>query len=244
MMPLTPRYDASRMTRLICGFWLMLLCSLCFAQQAELPRFEGRQITVDAPKLDDDGLFFVEGKDGASVCIEGPPIRQCYTGPKEYGRVSTAEVIEIGKDKSALLFSASSNGVSGWEVHFALLRPGAGGVLDNLFLGGINIANQNQHRFLDEPSFSAARIFVTAEFVWGRDEGHYGPHRFVISAYAIRPSLEGDNSDLYYLQDRYMTARTYDLDAGADILAAEKPEILARLRRVKAEQDRQPHSDR
>ena len=38
----------------------------------------------------------------------------------------------------------------------------------------------------------------------------------------------------YFLTDRYMTVRTYDLDAGADVLTAEKAEILARLLRAKA----------
>lgn len=37
----------------------------------------------------------------------------------------------------------------------------------------------------------------------------------------------------YYLEDRYMTAHKYD--ANADILASEKQEIIARLRRLKAE---------
>jgi hypothetical protein len=43
----------------------------------------------------------------------------------------------------------------------------------------------------------------------------------------------------YYLEDQYMTVRKYDLDANADILAAEKQEITARLKRVKAERERQ-----
>jgi hypothetical protein len=44
---------------------------------------------------------------------------------------------------------------------------------------------------------------------------------------------------LYYLEDRYMTVRKYDLDNNAGILGSEKPEILARLRRVKAEMERE-----
>ncbi len=53
--------------------------------------------------------------------------------------------------------------------------------------------------------------------------------------YALRSSRLLDRS-YYYLEDQYMTAVKYDLDGhpGLDILAAEKQEILARLRRAKA----------
>jgi hypothetical protein len=53
----------------------------------------------------------------------------------------------------------------------------------------------------------------------------------MISAYILRASF-------YYLADRYMTVRKYDYDK-ADILGSEKQEILARLRRVKEETERQ-----
>jgi hypothetical protein len=38
----------------------------------------------------------------------------------------------------------------------------------------------------------------------------------------------------YYLDDQFMTVRKYDLDANADVLISEKPEILSRLKRTKA----------
>jgi len=84
------------------------------------------------------------------------------------------------------------------------------------------------------PSASNAPIFVTANFILGPDEAHYSPHRYIISAYVLmHPKLlEGD---YYYLQDRYISVRKYDHEKD-DILAAERPEILARLRRVKAAQ--------
>lgn len=40
----------------------------------------------------------------------------------------------------------------------------------------------------------------------------------------------------YYLEDRYLTTRKYNWDA--NVLASEKQEILARLRRAKAERER------
>jgi len=45
---------------------------------------------------------------------------------------------------------------------------------------------------------------------------------------------------VYSLEDQYMTVRRYDLDAKDDVLASEKQEILARLKRVKEERNRHP----
>src|SRR5437870_4291438 len=89
----------------------------------DLPKFMGREVTIIVPeKLDADG-FFPNGP--ASVCVDGPPQRQCYTAPKEFGNSPTVAVVQVEKDMSALLFSAASGGVSGWQIHLALLRPGA-----------------------------------------------------------------------------------------------------------------------
>jgi hypothetical protein len=75
---------------------------------------------------------------------------------------------------------------------------------------------------------------VTADYVRGPDESNYSAHRYIISAYMrSQPWLLDELS--YYLEDRYMTVRKYDVDANDDVLGAEKQEILARLRRVKAE---------
>lgn len=197
-------------------------------------KFMGREVTILEPEHDD---FFPKGP--ASVCIEGPPQRQCYTAPQASGNRPTATVIQLEKDVPALLFSAASGGVSGWEIHFALLRPGTGKNLLDLFPSTMSISNQSQHAFWNDSGISDAPIFVTADYVWGRDESHYEPHRYIISAYVRRPSSMIDGL-YYYLEDRYMTVHSYDLDANADILASEKPDILARLRRVKAEIQRSP----
>ena len=65
----------------------------------------------------------------------------------------------------------------------------------------------------------------------------------MISAYTRRPSSVVDEL-YYYLEDRYLTVRKYNLNASADILASEKQEILARLKRVKAETERQKRTPR
>jgi hypothetical protein len=198
-------------------------------RHGDLPKFMGRQVTVVEPETDADSFF---PKGPASICIEGPPQQQCYTAPDDFGRSPTVELLQVKKGMSALLFSAASGGVSGFEIHFALLQHGTGNTLEDLFLSGISVSSQGQHAFWSDSTISDAQIFVTAEYVWGPDESHYSEHRYIISAYILKPSSLLD--DLYfYLEDRYMTVRKYDLER-TDILASEKQEIFARLRRVKA----------
>jgi hypothetical protein len=211
---------------------VMLLISALLLAGQDLPKFMGREVTVVEPGLIDE--FFPKGP--ASICIEGPPERQCYTAPKDFGKDPKVALVQVEKNMPALLFSAESGGVSGWAVHFALLHPGMGKDLEELF-SGISVSNQNQHAFWTDLSISEAQIFLTAEYVWGSDEGHYGEHRYIISAYVMkRSSIVGHPT--YDLEDQYMTVRRYDLDANADVLASEKQEILARLARVKAETER------
>ena len=137
---------------------------------------------------------------------------------------------------SALLFSAESGGVSGFQIHFALLRPGTGKNLDNLF-SDIAVSNQSRHVFWNDSTISGAPIFLTADYVWSPYEGHYGEHRYMISVY-VRPTPNAyDAFDSYCLEDRFMTVRKYDSEK-TDILTSERPEILARLRRIKAESTR------
>jgi hypothetical protein len=196
------------------------------------PKFMGREVTVIAPERDADGF---PSKGPASVCVEGPPQRQCYTAPEAFGSSPTVAVFPLAKDLTALFFSAQSYGVSGWGVHFALLRPGMGKDLANLFWVDPSVSNQSQNAFWNESTISEALIFVTADYIRGPDEGHYGEHRYIVSAYVLKPSTMVD--DYYYLEDRYMTAHKYDLEANsnADVLTSEKPEIIGRLRRLKAE---------
>jgi hypothetical protein len=217
---------------------LLVFCSKDSKAQSEsagksLSKFMGRTMTVTEPPLEADGLY---PKGPASVCLEAPPQRQCYTAPKEFERSPTVAVVKMDKGTSALFFSVASGGVSGFTYHFALLRPGKGKEMEDLFLSDTSVSNQSEHAFWNDVTISDAPIFVTATWESGPDEAHYGDHRYMISAYIRRP--EPLLSDLFYfLEDRYMTARKYDLEKGI-ILTAEKREILARLKRVKVERQR------
>lgn len=211
---------------------LTLAAGLASGQKVrrDLPKFLGATVTVTEPEQDVGGLF---PKGPATVCVELKPQTQCYTPQKDFGLRSRISVIEIGKNTPALFFAVTSGGVSGFTYHFALLRPGGGKVLEDLFAADTSISNQSEHEFRAEPSISTAPIFLTADYTIGPDEYHFGPHRYIISTYVRQPSTMLDN-DLYCLHDRYLTIRKYDLDVKSDILATERPEILARLRRIKA----------
>lgn len=183
---------------------------------------------IHQPGLTEDGYF---PKGAASVCLAGSP-RQCYTPPADFGRNAAAEVVELEKGLPALLFSAASGGVSGFRIHFALLRPGTGSKLEDWFMDEMEFSNQSQYAFWTDLSISPAKLFVIADWVAGPGESHYGDHRYIISVYLRRSSPILDER-YYFLSDRYMTARKYDLEAKADVLGSEKAEILARLKRVK-----------
>jgi hypothetical protein len=229
-----PRFR-SMMANLILIAVLLLFASEEAAAQA-LPKFMGRKIRITTPKTDADG-FFPEGP--ASVCIEAPPRRQCYTAPEDFGGGPSVAVVRIKKHLPALFFSAASGGVSQVAIHFALLRPGAKNDLDDLFQTDIEVSNQNQHAFWSDSSISDTLIFVTADYVWGPDEAHYDKHRYIVSAYTYKhQSLTNDES--YFLEDRYMTAKRYNLEAKDDVLASEKQEVLARLKRLASERRTSP----
>src|ERR1035438_5920548 len=199
----------------------------------KLPNFMGREVTVTESELDTDGYY---PKGPASVCIEAPPRRQCYAPPRNFGLTPKVEVIQVEKDEPALFFSAASGGVSGFSIHFALLRPGNGKDLVDLFGSVPEVSNLSQHVWWSDSTISAAPIFVTASWVFGPGEAHYTPHRYLVSSYVWRhSSLTNDFS--YYLDDQYLTVKKYDLEAGDDLLEREKLEIINRLLRVKAERD-------
>src|SRR5580700_327366 len=96
---------------------------------SNLRKFMGREVTITGPERDPDGSL---PNVPASVCLEGPPQRQCYTAPEGFGG-NAVTVVQLRKNVPALLFTTSSGGVSGWSIHFALLRPGTGKDLRDLF---------------------------------------------------------------------------------------------------------------
>jgi len=237
----------ARQRCIACGVLVLLVAGDLLAQPKIVKqpfKFIGRDVTVTAPEVIEEGGTFPKGP-AASICIEGPPQQQCYTAYNEensvfdYGINPTVRVIRVDKYTSALLFSATSGGVSGTATRFVLLRPGSGTELRNLF-PDISISDLSQQTLWNNASISDAPIFLTAEELYGPDETHHSPHRYKISAYIRRRSPSPEDS-FYFLADQFMTTRKYLIEpegGKVNILNSEKQEILARLRRVKAESRR------
>jgi hypothetical protein len=211
------------------AFLFVLATSAQILPRSEVPiKLAGRDVTITEPELEDERF----PKGPASVCLEGPPRRQCYTAPPGFG-FPTAEVVELEGAKSVLFFWVATGGVSGWKVHFALLEAADGKDLKNLFPDQLSVSNHEQHAFWTAPEISDTPIFVTADLIWGPGETHWEPHRYTISAYVRRTS---DEAAYYSLDDQYMSAGKYQPhpEPDTDILDSEKREILARLKRAKA----------
>jgi hypothetical protein len=202
------------------------LIALALTAQPAL-KFQGENVVLTEAKPDNSGV-----QDPASICVEWPEQRQCYTTPQGYGRAPDASTVQVSKELDALFFSAATNGTTDYGIHFALLTKGGGRELQDLFFSPIEASNQSQHALWDVPSISESKVFIIADYVWGPGETTHGQHRYMISAY-IRKSAAAFDTAHYYLADRYMTVRQYDPQSKTDILTTEKNEILARLSRLK-----------
>jgi hypothetical protein len=141
---------------------LGLLFAVVALAQKPLPKFMGREVTITEPPLDSTGFYPTAP---ATVCVEGPPEKQCYVAPEGYGRSPAVEVVQIERNTPALFFSVATGGVSGASLHFALLRPGNGKNLQDIFLSESTVSNLSQHAFWNDRTISGSPIFVTADFV-------------------------------------------------------------------------------
>jgi len=149
----------------------------------------GRQVTVVDPGTEDPDGFCPKGE--AKVCVQGQQEKNCYTAPKGVGRRPSLSVVELRKGESALFFEAASGGVSGFGLHFALLKFCEGArfsgcrvdELKNLLPYELMISNQSQHAWWELSEISDSKVFLTAEYVWGPREAHYTDHRYIVSVY-------------------------------------------------------------
>jgi len=221
--------------RIYAGYvgWVLGLFAMAMGAGAQnkLPKFMGREVKVTAPARNDSDDPGISPPEPAKLCIEGPPREQCYTAPNDFGWDPSVEAVQLAKDRAALFFSAASGGVSGIAIHLALLVVD-GGTLRDLFQGLDSVSEQSQRAFWSLPTVSDTKVFLIADYVWGPGEAHHEEHRYMVSVYAQDP--EGS---AYWLEDRYMTIRKYDVETRRDdVLASEQTEILARLKRVVAAQ--------
>lgn len=206
-----------------------------------ITEFAGFHVRIVRAKVDENG--FPQGP--AGVCFESSAKPQCYMAPGFYGLGPNLTRIDLGRNQAAILFSATQwFGAASGNV-YALLRPDSEYGLQALFPSDITLSSEGRQAFWSDPSISDDPIFVTAAEVWALGEGHYGAHRYIVSSYILgSPVGPCDDSDpagcRYLLGDQYMTARRYDPTFDKDdVLGMERQEIIARLKRIKAERERQ-----
>ena len=104
-------------------------------------------------------------------------------------------------------------------------------------MSGPSISNQGTYAWWSDSTISDAKIFLTADYVWGPEDSHSSEHRDRFTAYLFTSSSILDDR-YYYLQDQFMTVSKYDPESSANVLISEKQQILARLRRVKLESEK------
>jgi len=225
--------------------WFLLTAIFAAGMRAQteakqtVTEFMGHKVILVEPKRDADGF----AEEPYRVCFDvGPespkPLAHCFTAPPSlysyppYGFDPELTPVDLGDGRSALLFTTwTTAGGSGSSRLVALLRaPDASNLMPV-----VELSEVSGYTFRREPSISDAPIFITADAEWGIGEAHHDRHRYILSVYVM------DEDESYHLQDRYMTVRAYEETPNLDkpeIFDGEKPEILARLQRVKAEEER------
>jgi len=203
--------------------------------------FNGHKVILVEPKRDANGW----ATESYKLCFDSPtPPRHCFKPSERFGPVGSVtdlRPIDLGRGRSGLFIATAANfGGPGTIVELALLDfPNPRDEIENrLFLEGY-LSEISYYDFWNESSISDAPIFITANYVWGAEVGRFSDHRFIISSYVLREDKISPESFYYRLDDRYMTVNKYTSDDKSPVLSREKPEILARLKRVNAERERQ-----
>ncbi len=102
-----------------------------------------------------------------------------------------------------MLFNANCGGGSGSADRYVLLRSEPDGHIKNL-LPEIIVTNQADVSTWDLPTVSSMPVFLTADYIWGGMEGHYGDHFFEVRMYVYDAP-----TDQYKLSHKYRTAHKY-----------------------------------
>jgi hypothetical protein len=206
----------------VLGWISVLSCALALGQTHPT-------VEVTKGSVDEDGV----PTGSASVCLVSKASRECYTPPQHdppFGLRAEANTVPLRKGFDALLFRADAwAGGSGILTTLALLVSREGRLVN--LLPDVALTNQSEYRFWNEAAISDTALFVTADYVWGENESHFGRHRYRVTTYSFSKELQE-----YAIRDEYLTLKKY---AGYDqaetitVLEPEKQEVLSRLRRQK-----------
>lgn len=146
-----------------------------------------------------------------------------------FGRAPRAERHELSDGGSLVLFMASSGGGSGTTFRLALLRYSTTGSLDDL-LPRTLVDNQSDYALWEEPNLSSMPILLTADFLWGAMEAHYGDHRYTVRAYRYdEPSAKYEPVLRYVTKHKYPSADIFDGARRYPVLRHERERIVSEL---------------
>jgi hypothetical protein len=184
--------------------------------------------TLVPGNLDPDGIPISDAK----VCLTGAH-PTCYHMPDltrgdvtyVFGLDPHAEAMMAPGPVPWLLFDATYSALgSGSLTQYAILRSEGTYLVD--VLSGVALTNVSDHAIWHEPKFSPFPLVVSADFVWGKNETHFGRHSHTVEVRRYDP-----DEHEYFRILTYRTSRKY---AGGDsapirVLAPERAEILRRL---------------
>ncbi|KWZ31438.1 hypothetical protein [Burkholderia anthina] len=190
------------------------------------PRFTQTEGKLDADGLPVSGVKLCALPDRAP-CFEMPPAPLPHSSKEwyQFGLNPRSERLPIASGGSWVFFSGMfSGGGSGMLERVAVLRVGANGKIENL-MPTVTQTEMADRAMWSLPQVSPYPLFVRADYVWGKDENHFGQHFFEVDAWMFDPA-----ANQYVKRFSYRTSKRYDRGEGADhVLTAERPEILRRL---------------
>jgi len=166
----------------------------------------------------------------ARACVVGSKGKNCFVAQDKnyaYGGAS-ASIREIGNGKSTLQILATFSGVSDSSTKIVLLGIDAHGRLVNL-LPRAGYTMQDSYRFWTDASISEYRLLTVANFIWGKDDGHFGSHYFDITSFAFCPG-PGEYAQVDTFRTKRRVPESEDLHkAGETELNAQMAVVKARL---------------
>ncbi|WP_175818862.1 hypothetical protein [Burkholderia sp. BCC0419] len=195
-------------------------------RETAFPRFTQAEGRLDADGLPLSGVKLCVLPDRAP-CFEMPPAPLPHSSKEwyQFGLNPRSERLPIASGGSWVFFSGMfSGGGSGMLERVAVLRVGANGKIENL-MPKVTQTEMADRAMWNLPEVSPYPLFVRADYEWGKDEDHFGPHFFEVDAWVFDPA-----ANQYAKRFAYRTSKRYDRGEGGDhVLSAERPEILRRL---------------
>jgi len=189
--------------------------------------YMGHKLEVFSGEILPDGGT---GVNPARLCFESS--EECIFTPEHYGLDPKAEVIDLGADRTAILFSAVASGGGSGQTRTLLVL--VLDVINNGFVDlspAIQVSEQGEYAIWHDRTLPSGVLFVTADYIWGEGERHFSDHRFRVRSYVLETTDDAESIRLA-LRDEYETANRYpNLDRvnAVNVLDPERQTIIGRL---------------